>query len=44
MHEEVHVDGLIAHRVAFGRVAERINYTLDGLPESHFFLEDVTYN
>ncbi len=44
MHEEVHVDGLIAHRVAFGRVAERINYTLEGLPESHFFLEEVTYN
>lgn len=44
MHEEVHVDGLIAHRVAFGRVAERINYQLEGLPESHFFLEEVTYN
>jgi len=44
MHEEVHVDALIAHRVAFGRVAERINYKLDGLPESHFFLEEVTYN
>jgi peptide/nickel transport system substrate-binding protein len=44
MHQEVQVDGLIAHRVAFGRVAERVNYTLDGLPESHFFLEEVTYN
>ena len=44
MHEEVHVDGLIAHRVAFGRVSERVNYDLEGLPESHFFLEDVTYN
>lgn len=44
MHEEVQVDGLIAHRIAFGRVSERVNYTLDGLPESHFFLEEVTYN
>lgn len=44
MHEEVHVDALLAHRVAFGRVSERVNYELEGLPESHFFLEEVTYN
>lgn len=44
MHEEVHVDALIAHRVAFARISERVNYTIEGRPESNFLLERVTYN
>lgn len=43
MHEEVQVDLLLVHQVAFARIGERIKYDVTGRSESNFFIEDVLF-
>ena len=44
LHEEVNVDLLLFHQVAYARINPRINYDVQGKNDSNFYLEQVTFN
>jgi peptide/nickel transport system substrate-binding protein len=43
MHEEVMVDLLITHGVAFARVGPRVNFDVEGRNTANFFLEEISF-
>ncbi|MGR3638875.1 ABC transporter substrate-binding protein [Alterinioella nitratireducens] len=44
MHEDVQVDAVIGHQVAFARIGPRISYDVSGKNPSTFLIEEVTFN